>query len=1421
MRINKIFFTIFFHLILFSVLCSGAENDDFDFGVKLYSQDTAMSAEQFEKFIVKYPRSKLLPDAYLWLGQCYQTLEQYDTAIIKFSVISVNYPKYNNLDLVYFNLGIGYYFKNEFENAINYFDKFIQISNSNKNKKIKNEENLKLAEIYTGDCYFNIGAYGKAAAKYSESLKKKETLETAFKLFKSYYLGKQFDEALEISGKYNFAENGKKSFSEFDLQRFYFYAGEIYFAKKNFIESIKFLSELERFQSRPDYLNYILLKISQCFYNTGNIEKTIEYLTKIESTGLPEYANEIPFRIGAIYYNGGKYNEASNYFMDGLKKYPKNADENFIPPAVNSFFKSGRYKDIIFTYENFALKNNKTNLDVLEKTIYAYFTQDKFDEIIRISSSLALTDDNRYFTIKFYEANSYYKQKKYQKCATELKLLLAIKSLPEPLKIKIHKLLGDAYLELEDFKSAEEHFLEIADVEADDMPKDEICAKIGLCYFKQNKIELLEALIKVVYEKYNDSYNMNYLLFVYSKTASDKIKKEYYLNEIAKNSKNPELINNSLYQLALINFDNRQYHTGISNLKKIVSKELEHEKNYLMAAHYFYLNDYPKSLEFLKKTNAKSVESDKYNKLMTLVNYNLKQYGIAIKYAVLLPDKDREDKLFYTAASNFYLNDYKSAAQNFEIYINNFAGSPKFYESLFFYGVSNYKLGEYGKSKLAFLQIENTKKENKTGYKKYLAYLYLIENNIDKSLRTINEYETESQKNLNETDIAEINYIKGQSYFELKNPSKSIEYLNKINLQTAQKAGFLKELYLLKANCNQAVFNYSEANANYGNFSDLSKDTNLLINVNMKILINLSKLQKFNEALEQADMLASRFKLSKSDEIIRIIHKSKAYFQLQKYDETIKFLSENVVDDRDYNIEKMFIISGAYFNKKDYANSNKNYLELLEKYEDNKYAGDIKMAVAANYKLLGDMSSFEKYKLNIINTLPDEFAVNESMFELAGYYYSIEKFDSSVYYLNKIINVSNDRIMLEKSYRQLSNVYYKQGEYAKSIETANLYLKMYQDSKDIDKSEINLILADNYFSTGEYVKSIDIYGKLAPTDYTQYQKCLAFFNMNEYQNCINEANILSSKFPKSQYNADAKFMSAYCHYKKNNIPESVKILSSIYDKILTDNNKITALQIMTEYYFSIKDYKNAIKWLTVQSENKKLSNPVVFYNLSDAYYQIGDYSNAVKNILKIINNSQFESVKQNNYRKLTDCYLKLKDYKMALYTIDLYDNKNAPEFILLKSDILEKTGNSAEIIKICSDYISKITIIVNEVVLKIIHILLDKYKITDKKAYFEFYIKLIETKKFKEKNILAGYAIDLADSYFDDEDYNNSLVYYWKTVLTIEANDFFEYSYFRIIQCYLKLNDTAKAKFQFDNFKNSYPKSSYLNELNKIEVLKK
>ncbi|PTY41425.1 tetratricopeptide repeat protein [Brachyspira hampsonii] len=152
---------------------------------------------------------------YLYLGICYAKLESYKNAVhYLLKSIEVN-EKYNNENnyLAYYWIGYINYIDSEYEDAVKYFEKSLNLNSDN-------EENY-LVLLWLGDCYFRLGNYKKALFNLKKSIEIKDDEADAYKLISELYLkaGKkekynsyisQYKKLIKNSNIYDNIENNEK-----------------------------------------------------------------------------------------------------------------------------------------------------------------------------------------------------------------------------------------------------------------------------------------------------------------------------------------------------------------------------------------------------------------------------------------------------------------------------------------------------------------------------------------------------------------------------------------------------------------------------------------------------------------------------------------------------------------------------------------------------------------------------------------------------------------------------------------------------------------------------------------------------------------------------------------------------------------------------------------------------------------------------------------------------------------------------------------------------------------------------------------------------------------------------------------------------------------------------------------------------------
>lgn len=116
---------------------------------------------------------------YLYLGICYAKLESYKNAVhYLLESIEIN-NKYNsgNNYLAYYWIGYINYIDSEYEDAVKYFEKSLNL----------NDDNY-LVLLWLGDCYLKLGNYKRALFNLKKSIELKDDEADAYKLISELYL---------------------------------------------------------------------------------------------------------------------------------------------------------------------------------------------------------------------------------------------------------------------------------------------------------------------------------------------------------------------------------------------------------------------------------------------------------------------------------------------------------------------------------------------------------------------------------------------------------------------------------------------------------------------------------------------------------------------------------------------------------------------------------------------------------------------------------------------------------------------------------------------------------------------------------------------------------------------------------------------------------------------------------------------------------------------------------------------------------------------------------------------------------------------------------------------------------------------------------------------------------------------------------
>ncbi|WKB80449.1 tetratricopeptide repeat protein [Cellulophaga lytica] len=228
-----------------------------------------------------------------------------------------------------------------------------------------------------------------------------------------------------------------------------------------------------------------------------------------------------------------------------------------------------------------------------------------------------------------------------------------------------------------------------------------------------------------------------------------------------------------------------------------------------------------------------------------------------------------------------------------------------------------------------------------------------------------------------------------------------------------------------------------------------------------------------------------------------------------------------------------------------------------------------------------------------------------------------------------------------------------------------------------------LDVADYYFETGKYPHALKWYAKVDQSSMSrkdkerfEFNNGYALFSSKKYKDAERYLNRVTNS---ATYGSQAKYYLGYIAYEQDNYQEANERFDQItdqdelkeklsyyqadmnfklgnFEKAIAlakeqlpkaDRNEVSELnKIIGESYFNLKQYNNAIPYLTEYKGKRGKWSNTDYYLLGYSYYKQGDYANGIDQFNNIIDGDN--SVSQNAYYHLAECYLKLDKKQEAL-----------------------------------------------------------------------------------------------------------------------------------------------------------------------------
>ena len=404
---------------------------------------------EFEKILKIFPNSSHTIEIKELLSQAYVNANNYNKAIDyieslpnRTAAVERAYQKATMLK------GMEFFNKDDYAQAIQYFEKSLrhapdkdylaeagfwcgeaysvgkqyELAAKNYLQVVENGEDaaLKLKARYgLGYAYFNLKQYDRALFSFKEFVSKASNNQTniadgTLRLADCYYVSKSYNDALIYYRRAIVLNSSDKDYAHFQ-------SGILYGIERKYPEAKTELSIVIRDFSNSSFVDEAKFQLSQQEFEQGHyLEAVNGYSGLIESSPSSRFVPYAYVRRAASNYNLKEYNKTSQDYITVLENYGNHpaAKDVLLPlqEALNLSGRSGEFNKYLALYKNVNPDAKGIEAVEFEAAKNLYFNQDYANAIKNLDSYISSYPQSiRLSEAKYYEAESYYRQKDFTK----------------------------------------------------------------------------------------------------------------------------------------------------------------------------------------------------------------------------------------------------------------------------------------------------------------------------------------------------------------------------------------------------------------------------------------------------------------------------------------------------------------------------------------------------------------------------------------------------------------------------------------------------------------------------------------------------------------------------------------------------------------------------------------------------------------------------------------------------------------------------------------------------------------------------------------------------------------------------------------------------------------------------------------------
>lgn len=785
-----------------------------------------------------------------------------------------------------------------------------------------------------------------------------------------------------------------------------------------------------------------------------------------------------------------------------------------------------------------------------------------------------------------------------------------------------------------------------------------------------------------------------------------------------------------------------------------------------VAEYYFETGKYPYALKWYNKVDQSALSRNEMDKF----NFN---YGYALFSSRNTKDAER----------------YLSKVSNSPVY-----GS----QAKYYLGYISYQEDDYVAANERFDQItDQDVLEEKLSY--YQADMNFKLGKFDEAIALAKKQLPKADRK----EVSELNKIIGESYFNLKQYSNAIPYLEAYN---GKGGKWSNTDYYLLGYCYYMQQDYTNA---VQQFNKIIGGTNAVSqNAYYHLAECYLKLDKKQEALN-AFRNASQMDFKPEIQKDAFLNYARLSYEIGNAYEPVPQVITDYLDtypNDEHQEEMQTLLVDSYITSKNFAGA----MELLEKnksyaskatYQKVAYYRGIELFMDADYDAASD--NLEK---SLKNAEDLNFEARASYWK-AEADYLLNRFDSAGKgFLDFKQNASTSlKAELPDADYSLAYAYFKQKDYKKAI----TYFSSFKESGTSNVEKLNdgyLRLGDSYFATSAYWPAIETYNKALALkgpekDYASYQKAMSYGFVGKPDSKIENLENFVSEYAKSSLRDDALYELGNSYVSNGNESKGLQA----YDRLIREfrASSLVPQALMRQglvHYNNSRNEDALAKFKTVVRDYPKSQEAIQAVATAKLVYvdlgRVNEYAAWVGDLDFVevtdteLDNANFESAQKQDRDGSTDAAIRgyknyIEQFPNGLHAVDanfslaqLYfgkgDKKSSLPYYTYVADRTTSEYAEQALARVCEVYIGE----------------------QDYKTALPYLLKLEgraniqQNRTFAQSNLMKGY--------YEQRNYSKTLEYADKVLATSSIDDRIKSdAQIMIARSAIATNDEEKAKLAY------------------------